>query len=102
KEDVAELAHYFLFRFNRDLGSDYRAFAPETVQALQEYSWPGNVRELQGAIKHAMLNGAGHLIRPEFLPDPLLATAPAQPVSAAPAAFDLPALIQAGLQAGTT
>jgi two-component system nitrogen regulation response regulator GlnG len=103
KEDVAELAHYFLFRFNRELGSDYRAFAPETVQALQEYAWPGNVRELQGVIKHAMLNGSGHLILPEFLPEPLLAATPAHPVSPAPAdSLDVPSLIQAGLQAGVT
>ena len=47
-EDVPELAHYFLFRFNRELGRDFRAFAPEALELLQSYPWPGNVRELQG------------------------------------------------------
>src|SRR6185436_7763956 len=28
-DDVAELAHYFLFRFDRELGLNLRAFAPE-------------------------------------------------------------------------
>ena len=69
KEDLAELAHYFLFRFNDELRQDYRGFAPDTLEALQQYDWPGNVRELQGAIKHAMLAGAGHLIQAEFLPE---------------------------------
>jgi two-component system nitrogen regulation response regulator GlnG len=70
-EDVAELAHYFLFRFNRDLGTDMRGFAPEVLERFQGYSWPGNVRELQGAVKQAMLNASGHLILPEFLAESL-------------------------------
>src|SRR5207253_5941664 len=60
-DDVAELAHYFLFRFDRELGLDLRAFAPETLELLQNYPWPGNVRELQSAIKQAMLNASGHI-----------------------------------------
>jgi two-component system, NtrC family, nitrogen regulation response regulator GlnG len=71
-EDVAELAHYFLFRFNRELNLDLRGFAPEALEILQAYAWPGNVRELQGAVKQAMLNASGHLVLPEFLPDFLL------------------------------
>ena len=54
-DDVAELAHYFLFRFDRELGLDLRAFAPETLGSSASYSWPGNVRELQSVIKQAML-----------------------------------------------
>jgi two-component system nitrogen regulation response regulator GlnG len=67
--DVAELAHYFLFRFNRELGLDLRAFAPEALEVLQNYSWPGNVRELQSVIKQAMLNSSGHILLQEFLPE---------------------------------
>src|SRR5581483_4839630 len=61
-EDVAELANYFLFRYDRELGMDLRGFAPEALDMLQSYAWPGNVRELQGAVKQAMLNASGHLI----------------------------------------
>jgi two-component system nitrogen regulation response regulator GlnG len=70
-DDVAELAHYFLFRFNRELGMDLRGFAPETLELLPNYSWPGNVRELQSVIKQAMFKATGHLLLPEFLPDAL-------------------------------
>jgi len=66
--DVPELAHYFLFRFNQDLGTDYRALAPEALEALQRYPWPGNVRELQGVIRQAMLHASGHVLAAEFLP----------------------------------
>ncbi len=72
-EDVPELAHYFLFRFNRDLNLDFRGFAPEVIERLQQHDWPGNVRELQGAVQQAMLNASGHLILLEFLPASLSA-----------------------------
>jgi two-component system nitrogen regulation response regulator GlnG len=67
-EDVAELAHYFLFRFNRELKLDLRVIAPETLDLLQTYPWPGNVRELQSALKQAMLNATGAVLTPESLP----------------------------------
>jgi len=98
-DDVAEVAHYFLFRFNRELGLDFRGFAPETLERFQGYAWPGNVRELQSAIKQAMLNASGHLVLPEFLPENLaLKPETDQHVSEAAgrlgAAFDLRALIE--------
>jgi nitrogen regulation protein NR(I) len=71
-DDVSELAHYFLFRFDRELGLDMRALAPETLELLHSYTWPGNVRELQSSIKQAMLNASGQILAPEFLPDEIL------------------------------
>ena len=70
-DDVAELAHYFLFRFDRELNLDFRGFSPEALDLLQNFSWPGNVRELQSVIKQAMLCASGHLLLPEFLPTSL-------------------------------
>jgi len=81
-EDVAELAHYFLFRFNRELSMEVRDFVPEVLEQFLAYQWPGNVRELQGAIKQAMLNASGHLILTEFLPDSFT-QAPVGPMAAA-------------------
>jgi two-component system nitrogen regulation response regulator GlnG len=93
-EDIAELANYFLFRFDRELGMDLRGFAPEALDVLQGYPWPGNVRELQGAIKQAMLNSSGHLILREFLPPDLLRAPAAVPVEPGGGDhLDLPALI---------
>jgi two-component system nitrogen regulation response regulator GlnG len=73
-DDVPELAHYFLFRFDRELSRDIRAFSPEALDLFQTYSWPGNVRELQSVIKQAMLNASGHLLLPEFFPEELRST----------------------------
>jgi nitrogen regulation protein NR(I) len=96
-EDVSELAHYFLFRFNRDLNLNFRGFAPEAVERLQQYSWPGNVREMQGVIQQAMLNASGHLILPEFLPSTFEPTTPLDSVRNETSASDLAALIQQSL-----
>jgi two-component system nitrogen regulation response regulator GlnG len=81
RDDVAELANYFLFRFNRELNMDLRGFAPEALERLQSYDWPGNVRELQGAVKQAMLNSSGHLILAEFLPEALVPAPTPPPVA---------------------
>src|SRR5262249_53441775 len=37
--DVAELAHYFLFRYDRELGLDLRGFAPAALALLEGYPW---------------------------------------------------------------
>jgi two-component system nitrogen regulation response regulator GlnG len=99
--DVAELAHHFLFRFNREMGLDFRGFAPEVLELFEAYPWPGNVRELQGAIKQAMLAGPGHLVLPDALPAELrqwkaASVCPPPP----PAASDLDTLIADALAAG--
>jgi two-component system nitrogen regulation response regulator GlnG len=100
-EDVAELAHYFLFRFNREFGRQLHALAPETLARFQAYSWPGNVRELQSAIKQAILNASGNILLPEFLPPELTPSAKQSPLSA-PGLPDVDALTEALLQRGET
>lgn len=70
-EDIPELAHYFLFRFNRELGTCVTSIAEETLERLQECVWPGNIRELQSAIREALICSAGLTLLPEFLPKEL-------------------------------
>jgi two-component system, NtrC family, nitrogen regulation response regulator GlnG len=93
-EDLAELANYFLFRYDRELGMDLRALAPETLDRLQAYDWPGNVRELQGVVKQSMLNASGHVVLPEFLPAHLEGVSPESASPAKSDALDLPELIE--------
>jgi two-component system nitrogen regulation response regulator GlnG len=97
-DDVAELAHFFLFRFDRELGLDLRGFSPEALERLQAYPWPGNVRELQGVVKQAMLNASGHLILPEFLPEQFQKTvAPSPSLVSASESLDLTSFIESRL-----
>jgi two-component system nitrogen regulation response regulator GlnG len=98
-EDVAELATYFLFRFNRELGTDLRAFAPEALELLQAYPWPGNVRELQGAVKQAMLAAAGPILLADFLPAEVRRQSAPRAPTPPPAETDLNAIIDEALRA---
>jgi two-component system nitrogen regulation response regulator GlnG len=100
-DDIAELAHYFLFRFDHELGLGLRGFAPEALERLQTYAWPGNVRELQSVIKQAMLNASGHILLEEFLPANLRSAPPAPaPDQLPPGTFDLNGLMESLLQQG--
>lgn len=66
-EDIAELAHYFLFRLNRKLGTSVQTISPDALELLKSYVWPGNIRELQSALRGALISSAGSVLLPQFL-----------------------------------
>jgi two-component system nitrogen regulation response regulator GlnG len=68
RRDIAELAHYFLFRHNRRLGTAVQSISQEALELMEQYDWPGNVRELENAIREALIASAGPTLLPEFLP----------------------------------
>lgn len=90
--DISELAHHFLFRFNREIGTDYRGFDPELLEVLQRHPWPGNIRELLGVIREAMLYGSGHIMLTEFLPEPY------RPKQSRPFPTETPSSVSGGLE----
>jgi two-component system nitrogen regulation response regulator GlnG len=94
RQDIAELAHSFLYTCNRELALNLQGFDPEVLACLQDYPWPGNVRQLQSVIKEAMLRTTGPIILPEFLPPEIRAHPfPAAEQQAETARFDLAGLI---------
>src|SRR6266478_8972256 len=66
------LVQHYLHRYSRELGKDVQAIAPEALELLRGYGWPGNVRELQSVLKQALLQAAGAIVGPDFLPASLL------------------------------
>jgi len=68
REDIAELSHYFLFRYNHQLGTSVQSISPAAMDLLENYSWPGNVRELESVIREALITSFGLTLLPEFLP----------------------------------
>jgi nitrogen regulation protein NR(I) len=68
REDLAELAHYFLFRQNRRLSTAVQSISQEAMDLIESHDWPGNVRELENTIHEALIAAAGPTILPEFLP----------------------------------
>ncbi|WP_022678852.1 sigma-54-dependent transcriptional regulator [Sandarakinorhabdus limnophila] len=55
REDVAELARYFLTRYAAERGMPTPDLSEDAVAALQTYDWPGNVRQLRNVIERTMI-----------------------------------------------
>ncbi|RJQ54859.1 MAG: sigma-54-dependent Fis family transcriptional regulator [Nitrospiraceae bacterium] len=55
KEDIKELAAYFIQKFNVKLGKSVKGITTEALKILNEYSWPGNVRELENLVERAVV-----------------------------------------------
>jgi DNA-binding NtrC family response regulator len=68
-DDVSLLVHFYLKRFNRELGREVCEVDPQAMDRLRRYPWPGNVRELQSVLKQALLRARGKMLLPTFLPD---------------------------------
>jgi PAS domain S-box-containing protein len=53
--DVPLLIEYFIARFGKKAGKQFRAIDKKSLKLLQEYDWPGNIRELQNVIERAVI-----------------------------------------------
>jgi nitrogen regulation protein NR(I) len=67
-DDLTLLVQHYLRRYSRELNKEMLAIAPEALELLRCYGWPGNIRELQSVLKQALLQAAGALLVPDFLP----------------------------------
>jgi DNA-binding NtrC family response regulator len=54
KDDIPELASYFLSRFARENEKEVTAITPAAMKTLMDYHWPGNVRQLENTIERAV------------------------------------------------
>ena len=54
-EDLPELAHHFLLRFNAETGRKISGFTSEATERMMQYRWPGNVRELKNVIERTVV-----------------------------------------------
>ena len=62
-EDIELLIHYFIRRFNRELGRGYTGIDVTALARMIGSSWKGNIRELQNTIERAMILGTEPLIQ---------------------------------------
>jgi formate hydrogenlyase transcriptional activator len=53
--DIPLLVEYFIARFGKKAGKQFRALDKNSLKLLQEYAWPGNIRELQNVIERAVI-----------------------------------------------
>jgi len=61
--DVLDLAQNFLAKYCQKHKRSPLVFAPEALDAIQNYRWPGNVRQLQHSVERAVLMSEGRKIR---------------------------------------
>jgi Nif-specific regulatory protein len=66
RDDIPNLADFFLKRFNREIKKQITGFAPEAMEVLLSYSWPGNVRELENAVERAVVITQTDTITPDL------------------------------------
>jgi len=55
KDDIKQLAEWFLERFNRENGFVVSGFSEAALDRLKRHDWPGNVRELENTIQRAVV-----------------------------------------------
>ncbi|HLI34666.1 MAG TPA: sigma 54-interacting transcriptional regulator, partial [Terriglobia bacterium] len=67
REDIPELAEYFLHRYAPPALRGSLRLAPELLVRLKQHDWPGNVRELENAIRRALALSRGPVLGIEAL-----------------------------------
>lgn len=85
REDIPDLADYFLRQMARASGGPPRRFAEESIAQLQAYDWPGNVRELRNMVERILIMAPGdeaEPIRTDGIPIESAATNAAETVNA--------------------
>jgi DNA-binding NtrC family response regulator len=67
REDIPELAEYFLARFAARAGKTAPHLTAEALEVLVRHNWPGNVRELENVTQRAIQFCDDAVITPEQL-----------------------------------
>lgn len=62
REDIRQLAAYFLERMAQKTGKAVTGIAQGTMQHMLGYDWPGNVRELQNLIERGVVLASGAVL----------------------------------------
>ena len=68
KEDIPELARFFMRRFAADTKKTFTDITREADDKLASHAWPGNVRELANVIERAVVLGPGPKLTAGDLP----------------------------------
>jgi two-component system nitrogen regulation response regulator NtrX len=82
REDIPDLASYFLGQLSGGGRERPLTLTPEALAALQAYNWPGNVRQLRNVLERTMImvdRSGDRQIAVEHLPDEVIGAGPALP-----------------------
>ncbi len=71
KEDIPELANYYLSFFAKRINKKFKGINEEGYKMLQQHNWKGNIRELKNNIERAVILEDGDWITEGSLPQDL-------------------------------
>lgn len=74
-KDILQIANFYLQRYNREEGRDFKRFSPEVSALFARYSWPGNIRQLQNIIRNIVVLNNGTEVTLSMVPRPVNANA---------------------------
>jgi two-component system NtrC family response regulator len=65
--DSVLLANFFLRKYAKEYGRNFRGFSTAAANAIRKHPWRGNVRELEGRVKRAAVMAEGAVVQPADL-----------------------------------
>ena len=72
REDITELAEFFIEHYSRKLNRNISNVSPGFLSAIQNYNYPGNIRELRNIIERAVILSEGKNLDVNLLPTDIL------------------------------
>jgi DNA-binding NtrC family response regulator len=63
RDDILTLLEYYVHRYAKRMGKEFRAIDQKTVNRCRSYDWPGNVRELQNIVERSVILSAGEVFQ---------------------------------------
>jgi len=68
REDIVDLARFFLGEFN-EFDGEQKRFTEDALAALEEHRWPGNIRELRNVVQRSYIMADRVITRAELPQD---------------------------------
>ncbi|PKB18815.1 sigma-54-dependent Fis family transcriptional regulator [Flavobacterium sp. 5] len=69
KEDITELANFFLEKHSKKSGKKIKGFSKKVLNSMVANSWPGNVRELENMVERSVLFAKEDVIKEMNFPE---------------------------------
>jgi DNA-binding NtrC family response regulator len=72
KEDIRQLADFFIRFYSQKLGKNIKKISPDLFEKLESYNFTGNIRELRNIIERAVILSDGQTLNESSLPKEIL------------------------------
>jgi len=73
KEDIQQLAQFFLTKYNEKHKRQIKGFTPRVLDLFMRYNWKGNIRELENTVERSVILCREDYITSQHLPAPIQA-----------------------------